>query len=309
MILLILFYYILSLLTGAVALVFSLFALFKYNNKISRVHFVFQLLLFFFVLNHMVYFYFYNVYPAKFNFVGFMNINYIWLMGLLTYISPALCFLLLEKKFSTILKIFFLSSSIISLFLVILIFLLKLSYNLQEKIIYIYGILLILSVVYIVFILLKNLTACSKFIRELCQKVILILTFFLPGFLIDLNFDLLQNKLRVIPKVFNFLALFYIFWNLLTIYYAYRFIEMLSEKVDVLNIPEKFFEKHSLSEREKEIATLLLQGYTNKEIADRLYISEGTVKNYIYVLFQKLNITNRMQIIKKLTEFLKIKGK
>ena len=42
-----------------------------------------------------------------------------------------------------------------------------------------------------------------------------------------------------------------------------------------------------MTEREKEICTLLAKGLNNRQIADELYISEGTVKNYISSIYDK----------------------
>jgi DNA-binding NarL/FixJ family response regulator len=50
-----------------------------------------------------------------------------------------------------------------------------------------------------------------------------------------------------------------------------------------------------LSEREIEILKLVSQGLTNKEIAARLYLAEGTVKNYVTSILQKINARDRTQ--------------
>lgn len=52
-----------------------------------------------------------------------------------------------------------------------------------------------------------------------------------------------------------------------------------------------------ITEREKEICTLLVQGLTNKQIAESLYISEGTVKNYISSIYDKTGIHDRAKLI------------
>jgi len=52
-----------------------------------------------------------------------------------------------------------------------------------------------------------------------------------------------------------------------------------------------------LSDREKEIHTLLLQGLKNREIAKALHISENTVKFHLKNLFAKLGVTNRFKAI------------
>jgi len=50
-----------------------------------------------------------------------------------------------------------------------------------------------------------------------------------------------------------------------------------------------------LSAREQEILGGIAMGLTNKEIASRLNLTEGTVKNYVSVVFQKLGVTDRTQ--------------
>jgi DNA-binding NarL/FixJ family response regulator len=50
-----------------------------------------------------------------------------------------------------------------------------------------------------------------------------------------------------------------------------------------------------LSEREIEILRLVSQGMTNKEIAARLYLAEGTVKNYVTSILQKIEARDRTQ--------------
>ncbi|MBN1666926.1 MAG: response regulator transcription factor [Anaerolineales bacterium] len=50
-----------------------------------------------------------------------------------------------------------------------------------------------------------------------------------------------------------------------------------------------------LSEREVEILVLVAQGLTNREIAARLYLAEGTVKNYVTSILQKIEARDRTQ--------------
>ncbi|MBN8866388.1 MAG: response regulator transcription factor [Solirubrobacterales bacterium] len=52
----------------------------------------------------------------------------------------------------------------------------------------------------------------------------------------------------------------------------------------------------SLTDREREVATALGQGYSNQQIADRLHMSLATVKAYVSRLLDKLDAENRVQI-------------
>lgn len=51
----------------------------------------------------------------------------------------------------------------------------------------------------------------------------------------------------------------------------------------------------SLSKREYEVLTLVAEGLNNKEIADRLFISEKTVKNHVSNIFKKIGVSDRIQ--------------
>jgi len=50
-----------------------------------------------------------------------------------------------------------------------------------------------------------------------------------------------------------------------------------------------------LTEREREILTLIAEGLTNRQIGDRLYLAEKTVKNYVSSLLAKLGLERRTQ--------------
>ncbi|AFK87193.1 MULTISPECIES: response regulator [Thermoanaerobacterium] len=53
--------------------------------------------------------------------------------------------------------------------------------------------------------------------------------------------------------------------------------------------------KKDLTDREFEILNLIAEGYSNKEIADKLFLSEKTVKNHVYNIFRKLDVKDRTQ--------------
>jgi len=55
--------------------------------------------------------------------------------------------------------------------------------------------------------------------------------------------------------------------------------------------------KTDLTLREREVLSCLTAGSTNKEIADKLFISEKTVKTHVNNIFRKLHVTRRLQAI------------
>lgn len=52
-----------------------------------------------------------------------------------------------------------------------------------------------------------------------------------------------------------------------------------------------------LTSREEQIVRLLVQGYTNKMIGSKLDISDKTVKHYMTVIIQKLQVKNRLEVV------------
>jgi DNA-binding NarL/FixJ family response regulator len=58
--------------------------------------------------------------------------------------------------------------------------------------------------------------------------------------------------------------------------------------------PEK--NRKELSDRELEVVALLAEGHRNKEIASKLFISEQTVKTHLTNIFQKLEVTDRLEL-------------
>ena len=59
-------------------------------------------------------------------------------------------------------------------------------------------------------------------------------------------------------------------------------------------LEKKALEK--LTKRENEILDMVAEGYTNKQIAEFLFISEGTVKNYISSIYDKLDVHDRTKL-------------
>jgi len=56
------------------------------------------------------------------------------------------------------------------------------------------------------------------------------------------------------------------------------------------------FSDFGINEKELEIITLVAEGLNNKEIAARLFLSEGTVRNYLSNILEKLNLRDRTQL-------------
>jgi DNA-binding NarL/FixJ family response regulator len=60
--------------------------------------------------------------------------------------------------------------------------------------------------------------------------------------------------------------------------------------------PGRDRERSPLSQREREIVALVAQGFKNKEMAEKMFISEQTVKNHLHNIFDKLGVSDRLEL-------------
>ncbi|MTW86185.1 response regulator [Virgibacillus dakarensis] len=60
--------------------------------------------------------------------------------------------------------------------------------------------------------------------------------------------------------------------------------------------------ENPLTEREEQVLKLIAEGKTTKEIAKQLYLTNGTVRNYVSVILDKLEVSNRIEAISRFKE-------
>lgn len=70
------------------------------------------------------------------------------------------------------------------------------------------------------------------------------------------------------------------------------------DKLPVLTKSKSAFDfgKYQINEKEQEIIELVADGLSNKEIAEKLFLSEGTVRNYLSSVLEKLELRDRTQL-------------
>ena len=57
-----------------------------------------------------------------------------------------------------------------------------------------------------------------------------------------------------------------------------------------------YFDARGITQREVEIISLIMKGYSNRQIGEKLFISLSTVKKHVYSIFRKTNVKNRMAL-------------
>ncbi|WP_078552713.1 response regulator [Bacillus alkalicellulosilyticus] len=117
------------------------------------------------------------------------------------------------------------------------------------------------------------------------------------GFLLkDMNYDQLISSIRdavggqlMVPQV-------------VAVKLAKRLASLNTVMEHELNLGKLKKQGIHFSEREREVANLVVKGLSNKKIAEELFITEGTVKNYISEIYSKLGVKDRAKAIVYLNE-------
>jgi DNA-binding NarL/FixJ family response regulator len=75
-----------------------------------------------------------------------------------------------------------------------------------------------------------------------------------------------------------------------------QFVAAEEPPVPQMPAPTRDRERSPLSQREREIVALVAQGFKNKEMAEKMFISEQTVKNHLHNIFDKLGVSDRLEL-------------
>ena len=149
-------------------------------------------------------------------------------------------------------------------------------------------------------ILLKN----SKNIKHKELKAVLIsfsilFLVLVPIITVDKFVSLYFFPDNLFFKLPYFNVLFLFTATILATLYGAKFL-FTENKSNALESLSKYTGSLNISSREWEIIELLIKGLSNSQIADTLFISQKTVKNHIYHIYQKLGIKNRLELINKI---------
>ena len=72
---------------------------------------------------------------------------------------------------------------------------------------------------------------------------------------------------------------------------------------------QQFLNQYGISQREGDIAKLLMEGATNQDISNQLFLALGTAKSHNYHIYKKLGIEHRTQVLIRYTEYLEARAK
>jgi len=160
-------------------------------------------------------------------------------------------------------------------------------------------ILIFVSIIIICFYLIFQV----KLIADQQSRTIIIrlsMVFIIPIALACLKWIIggsFKNELieRFILHSFVFLINGLIIWWVLAYGKSFKIIQSYKKEMKESDY-SKLISKYNISKRELDVIQLICEGKTNKEIADKLFISVDTVKDHNNRIFQKTGVTNRTQL-------------
>lgn len=140
---------------------------------------------------------------------------------------------------------------------------------------------------------MTGLEAGAKILQKFSSAKILYLTTFADneyiiealkmgakGYLLKQNFEIIIPAIKAVHLGQNV--------------YGDEIISKISPLMEKKEVPS--FSDFGLTEKEIQILTAIAEGLSNKEIAENHFLGEGTVRNYISVILEKLNLRNRTQL-------------
>lgn len=153
------------------------------------------------------------------------------------------------------------------------------------------------SVLYSVILILLNYRKLSE---RFTRLVVIITLIFILVSLVEILHCELFPILKYLSLPIPLSPLCYLILNIIFIIPVIRDLLLKPTISDFQNRMD--LQQYQITNREKEIINLLVQGMQNKEISQRLWISESTVKTHIQNIYKKLGIQNRVQLVNFLKE-------
>lgn len=149
-------------------------------------------------------------------------------------------------------------------------------------------------------------TEIDKIFKDLINIVENKINMHIDNLLHPITLDIENYKVILTPKtiVNSDSVKRYIFINLIELDDDNLEIQKTIARPTVLLNTVELISRYNLTKRELEILQLMIEGYSNQQIADIQYISIFTVKTHNKNIFKKLNVTSRMEALAKLKELI-----
>lgn len=143
-------------------------------------------------------------------------------------------------------------------------------------------------------------------LRKVIRSFVIIAAVFLPVVVLDdfnVSLALDIGESAAVQIEFLFFPVLYIAFNTLLLYYGFQFyVRGAGREVPADDgVSDAFVERFGITPRERELLELLIEGKTNKEIGEALFISPATVRNHLHNVFEKTGVSSRTELVRLCT--------
>ena len=153
---------------------------------------------------------------------------------------------------------------------------------------------LILPLAFILFLIYAYLRTRSK--KRNRKKVSSLILILLAGFIIWTTLSLAPIDMGEGKHMIILAFYLGLFLPSLYLYVRYKNF-MIKPEINAGISPEAILKEYGFTEREIELALLLMEGKSNQEISEEMFISTQTVKNYISRMYNRIGVRNRIQFV------------
>lgn len=294
--------YIISFISGLIAILSMLLIYFK-TKSINLKYYIYFHTSFLFVAIATSLFAYITVGVSRMNMENPVIINIYTSINMLSisaivYILYKLITSVFKVTKTSIQKVFFYTLSIFPMvfYLSIIIFSKLDLYNyLLFKIMYLfYSFVLFIFMFFFSVNIKKYLSSVEEDSRKIVKIGILYGLIFCSFVLIVEVLDIFRLSPDIIDH--TYFSIFFLIQSSICIYFSIRYFKNKLSLVDSDEISDAFLKKYLITPRESEIIELIIKGQSNKEISEKLSLTEGTVKVFIYNIYQKIGVKNRMSL-------------
>ena len=298
----ILFFYLFILLTGFAALGVSLLVYARTKYKLLLHHILYSLAFTLFIFSYLFLLGYANLNLSEISFqlilglLVFIVLSWFFLMLLIPFMAHSMVYAAVPTGRNVAGAV----GSVIALVFLLMSFEIDMAAETVTQIknfwFYASGLLFVSAIIYSVLLKALNFKKATGDRKNLLKTVLTLDILFLPGVAGD--YYLFQEH-----NVFIFLPLFYCSYHVLVATYVARVYlppsKIARQRIDLTALDDTLMHA-GVSPRERDIIRLLLDGCSNKTIAERLFIAPNTVKTHNRNIFQKLNVSSRFELLARL---------
>lgn len=234
------------------------------------------------------------------------TIFFIW-FTLFLFFLPLYFHELLNKKPSLVQNVIYKTASLFPLVFMVLPYLIyrdsdRIYHLMQFEIDVLCYVIFYVLFIYLTYLLWRNKNSIENSIRkELYNPFLTLNLIFIPFLLLDAFYPITHFQFKIIPTGLKFSLFYYLTWSFFNIYFAFRHL-LKDSSHHSLSITDTFVTTYQISPKEKTVLEKILQGLSNQEISETMFIAPQTVKNYAYNIYQKTGVKSRKELFEKIRE-------